>query len=152
MSNIISQYAIILLIQDGQFWHYLLNIINHAVIFFGDLAHAVKHFSIWSGYCFNCYNIIIATPNWAYYIVHHHHCIVHTAENEFISCLAPFMHVQERVWLKGSHFLVMEVHVCILRPNQVAELWSYDISGLQLCAVYMYARSLAVCTRYRSGS
>ena len=36
-----------------------------------------------------------------------------------VSCPAPFMHARERVWSKGSHFLVLEVR--ILQPNQDAE-------------------------------
>ena len=49
------------------------------------------------------------------------------------ACIAIFSLVlsplhAERVWSKGSHFLVLEVR--ILRPNQVAEPWSHDISGM----------------------
>ena len=36
-----------------------------------------------------------------------------------VSFPAPFLHAQEGVWSKGSHFLVLEV--CIVRSNQVAE-------------------------------
>ena len=51
-----------------------------------------------------------------------------SAHRELVSCPAPFMHSRERVWSKGSHFLVLEVR--ILRPNQGAEPWSHDISGM----------------------
>ena len=50
------------------------------------------------------------------------------ARSLLVSCPAPFMHVRERIWSKGSHFLVLEVR--ILRPNQNAEPWSHDISGI----------------------
>ena len=34
-------------------------------------------------------------------------------------------HTRERVWSKGSHFLLLEVR--ILQPKQVAKLWSQVI-------------------------
>ena len=41
---------------------------------------------------------------------------------QVVSYPAPFMHARERVWSKGSYFLVLEVHIpCILWPSQVAE-------------------------------
>ena len=47
----------------------------------------------------------------------------------YLSLVPSPLHARARkVWSKGSHFLVLEVR--ILRPNQVAEPWSHDISGM----------------------
>ena len=48
------------------------------------------------------------------------------------------MHAWERVWSKG--FLVLKVHI-ILRPNQVAKLWSYD--NVIMCGLYLVIHACA---------
>ena len=73
----------------------------------------------------------------------HGHCVRQPLPYCSQSCAQPPSCMREKgyIWSKGLHFLVLKARI-LLRPNQVAESWSHDISGMQLCMVLTYARAL----------